>query len=261
MFDESTNESDVDTLSEDPPGSSSNTTEQPNLIKELERKKLIPPGASEILEDGVSKTYELSLEYIQVSSADETKIVSDWSTKGRGSPETTSLVGELSIDEVCSQCEALAEECEELSSLLSCEEEECKRQVHVGLATVVEEPELESAVEEDPAGDQANRMKVLDDCESKLNTLRSSKAEGDDGNDADEEFSEIGVIKKKCLRKTCQASSSNEKQLKRTGKPSAISSKFGKMELDLPAYPVVSVDCSTQVCAEDFSNTLDSKKG
>ena len=135
--DESTNGSDVDTLSEDPSGPTNAAVEQqPSLIEELERKKLIPKETSRLMEDIKD---EPSLEHIQVSSADdEAKIVSDCSTKGRGSPETTSLVGELSIDEVCSQCEALAEECEELSSLLSCEEEECKRQIHQGLGKFLE---------------------------------------------------------------------------------------------------------------------------
>lgn len=127
--DESTNGSDVDTLSEDPSASGVPVSEQPSLIQELERKNLIPSR----LDMFDIHREEPSLDHILISSADEAKIASDCSTKGRGSPETTSLGGELSIDEVCSQCEALAEECEELSSLLSCEEEECKRQIHQGL--------------------------------------------------------------------------------------------------------------------------------
>lgn len=130
--DESTNGSDVDTLSEDPSASGAAMNDQPSLIEELERKHFIPSGF------GLLDNEELSLDHILISSADETKVVSDCSTKGRGSPETTSLGGELSIDEVCSQCEAMAEECEELSSLLSCEEEECKRQIHQGLGEVAQ---------------------------------------------------------------------------------------------------------------------------
>uniref|UniRef100_A0A6A7FY47 Kinesin-like protein CG14535 n=1 Tax=Hirondellea gigas TaxID=1518452 RepID=A0A6A7FY47_9CRUS len=344
--DESTNGSDVDTLSEDPSASGPQATEQPSLIEELERKNLIPSGFDIILEN---QKDELSLEHILISSADETKIASDCSTKGRGSPETTSLGGELSIDEVCSQCEALAEECEELSSLLSCEEDECKRQIHQGLATVLEEPELESAVAAEDAaqlrdGIESNGVENDDDdaATSKMDTLRSSRA-GDDGNEADEESSEFGDSSRKTLedsspitgrfsgaarkpsgnvslsgvnykrrvsnsgeesslfaesrqapekaslsgvnfRRRTGAASTEEslseisygrRCVKRTSTSSSTSDRdfFPRREMssdrfpgqslstrsppemidvDLPAYPVVSVDCSTQVCEDDL---------
>ncbi|KAF2350632.1 Kinesin motor domain [Trinorchestia longiramus] len=338
VCDESTNGSDVDTLSEDPSASGVPALEQPSLIEELERKNLIPSGGLDILEDR-SEELEPSLDHIQLSSADEANkmVVSDCSTKGRASPETTSLGGELSIDDVCSQCEALAEECEELSSLLSCEEEECKRQIHQGLATVLEEPELESAVAAEEAEMRAADVESELDCQSKLDTLRSSRAGGDDGNEADEESSEFGgslrrssdgksksmmpvrsspheirnvthgtkhgsgemrsvsvggrnpsgvsrspndgvrsnassevtkhvVYRKKGVRKTSTSSGTNDREcaLKRddnrwlpaTGRP-----LDEMVVVDLPAYPVVSVDCGTQVCEQDLMLTSISSEG
>ncbi|XP_047741397.1 uncharacterized protein LOC108673440 isoform X2 [Hyalella azteca] len=298
VCDESTNGSDVDTLSEDPSASGVPPLEQPSLIEELVRKNFIPSGCLEIFDDR-SKA-EPSLDHIQISSADETnKIVSDGSTKGRGSPETTSLGGELSIDEVCSQCEALAEECEELSSLLSCEEEECKRQAPQGLATVLEEPELESAVAAEEAEMRAADIAHPDpeselDCLSKMDTLKSSRAGGDDGNEADEESSEFGslrkplsqntkpgelarnvglicrtpaedgakhvVYRKRCIKRTSTSSDTNDHDCVVKcdgGKQFGASSRTPPemLMIDLPAYPVVSVDCGTQVNEKDLMST------
>ena len=131
---ESTLDSDQDTLSEDPPsgpgrpaGSDNNLPPQPNLIEELERKNLIPAESSN--ETGEKPNSPQS----EPEPLPKEPILDEKRTEPHCSPDETSGADEPSIDDICSQCEALAEECEELSSLLSCEEEECKRQAHQGL--------------------------------------------------------------------------------------------------------------------------------
>lgn len=130
---ESTLDSDQDTLSEDPPSGPGRPADcsdalprQPSLIEELERKNLIPAESTEDTEKPSSPVTEP--EVLSKESLPDEK-----SSEPHCSPDEASGVDEPSIDEICSQCEALAEECEELSSLLSCEEEECKRQAHLGL--------------------------------------------------------------------------------------------------------------------------------
>lgn len=132
---ESTLDSDQDTLSEDPPSvpgqpahPDSTLPPQPNLIEELERKNLIPAKSS--TNKTVEKPNSLRSE---PETLPKEPVLDEKSTEPRCSPDETSGADEPSIDDICSQCEALAEECEELSSLLSCEEEECKRQAHQGL--------------------------------------------------------------------------------------------------------------------------------
>ena len=135
------------------------------------------------------------------------------------------------------------------------------------LATVLEEPELESAVAAEEA--QLLAAKLDDDsveCNSKLDTLRSSRAGGDDGNEADEESSEMGsrrrsledpAYRKKCVKRTCTSSNTTDRDMKRDAShyslhSSSVQSPREMIEIDLPAYPVVSIDCSTQVSAAEL---------
>ena len=131
------------------------------------------------------------------------------------------------------------------------------------LATVLEEPELESAVAAEDAQLLAFKLEndSIDD-HSKVDTLRSSRAGGEDGNEADEESSEIGCIRraieeptphrKKCVKRACTSSNTTDFDLKRSLNPNSMISPVSRsppelIEIDLPAYPVVSIDCSTQV--------------
>ncbi|KAB7504088.1 Kinesin-like protein KIF26A [Armadillidium nasatum] len=144
-------ESDVDTLSEDHSSNlPSSESKEPNLIEELERKNLIP-SQTDILQ--CQRSCHLSNSNIEI----KTDIASE-----------DGNVADVEED-VCSQCQALEEESEELNSLLSCEEEECKRQAaqtNTGLATVVEEPELESAFGADDPIDSVSLLNnPQTDCE------------------------------------------------------------------------------------------------
>ena len=89
--------SDVETFNEDSSTNGNLDNGPPNFIKQLEEKNLIS-----------KEQYNPSLDHINVSSADETRNVSDSSTRGRNSP-TTSNGCDPSADEMCSECEALAE--------------------------------------------------------------------------------------------------------------------------------------------------------
>ena len=127
---ESTNDSDADTISEEPSGTAApHGSEHPSLIEELERKNLIPISGET---NETCKTIEEGTPGRPPESSADT----EGETEGQCSPDEASAADEPSIEDICSQCEALAEECEELSSLLSCEEEECKRQVHQGLGKI-----------------------------------------------------------------------------------------------------------------------------
>ena len=117
----------------------------------------------------------------------------------------------------------------------------------------MEEPELESVVADEEAEMRKERAlgDETDECTSKMDTLRSSRAGGDDGNEADEESSEIG-FKRRYVKKACSSSNTNDKELssKRSVskvRTSTVRSPPEMIEVDLPAYPVASVDCSTQV--------------
>ena len=132
-YEESNNDSDVETLSEEPTNDInlidslklSSETSQP---QDTERKSssttpLNAPCEQQVKRDSIMKEGQPG------RPPDEPKVAE---TSRLSSPETLAE-DEPSIDDICSQCEALAEEYEELSSLLSCEEEECKRQAHQGL--------------------------------------------------------------------------------------------------------------------------------
>lgn len=102
-------ESDADTLSEDHSSNlPSSESKEPNLIEELERKNLIP-----------SQTDILQCQRSCHLSNSNTEIKTDITSEDGNIADVE--------EDVCSQCQAL-EESEELNSLLSCEEEECKRQ-------------------------------------------------------------------------------------------------------------------------------------
>ncbi|CAL4124626.1 unnamed protein product [Meganyctiphanes norvegica] len=145
--DESTIESDQETVSEDPPSGTSRSEESknkwekqpPDIIVELERKNLIPSSSQLSSESTSVIQYEVTPNLMCKLDTSGTSTATD----SHCSPDEASCMDEPSIDDICSQCVVLAEECEELSSLLSIEEEDCKAQVQQGLATVLEEPELE----------------------------------------------------------------------------------------------------------------------
>ncbi|KAG7160376.1 Kinesin-like protein KIF26A-like [Homarus americanus] len=217
---ESTLDSDQDTLSEDPPsgpgrppGLDAALPPQPNLIEELERKNLIPTENSEAIPDPTPSETE-------VQSKDLT--LDEKSSEPRCSPDEVSGADEPSIDDICSQCEALAEECEELSSLLSCEEEECKRQAHLGLATVLEEPELEAAI---TAADLHKE---------------EQEQEYETGHEVDEEMST--TPRRGWVRRSLASSGTHH--------------STELIEVQVPDYPVVTVDCCIQVCEEDIVRAL-----
>ncbi|KAK7081054.1 hypothetical protein SK128_026640, partial [Halocaridina rubra] len=218
---ESTLDSDQDTLSEDPPsgGGQANCADvglppEPNLIEELERKNLIPAEDPKLPEDTNASPSDREL-------FSKECLVEDKSTEPQISPDEASVADEPSIDDICSQCEALAEECEELSSLLSCEEEECKRQAHLGLATVLEEPELEAA--------------ITTDVEELCNDDVDEK-----GHEADEE--ESTTPQKGWIRRSLASSGTHH--------------STELIEVQIPDYPVITVDSCIQVCEEDIIRTL-----
>ncbi|XP_068228581.1 uncharacterized protein [Palaemon carinicauda] len=218
---ESTLDSDQDTLSEDPPsgagqanGTSTTMPPQPNLIEELERKNLIPAEDPKPPEEPDPPSNE-------AESLPKECTVDEKSTEPHCSPDEASVADEPSIDDICSQCEALAEECEELSSLLSCEEEECKRQAHQGLATVLEEPELEAAIGTD------------------IEEL--GKDDGDEtGHEADEE--ESTTPQRGWIRRSLASSGTHH--------------STELIEVQIPDYPVITVDTCIQVCEEDIIRAL-----
>ncbi|ROT79338.1 kinesin-like protein [Penaeus vannamei] len=220
---ESTLDSDQDTLSEDPPsgpgrpaGPDAALPPQPNLIEELERKNLIP---SEDPEE--EKSEDLKPTPSESESPVKESLIEEKSSEPQCSPDEESGAEEPSIDDICSQCEALAEECEELSSLLSCEEEECKRQAHLGLATVLEEPELEAAV----AAEEANGLQGEGDEET-----------GQDGDDV--------------------SSTPRRGWVRRSIASSGTHHSTELIEVQVPDYPIITVDCSIQVCEEDIVRAL-----
>ena len=128
-YEESNNDSDVETISEEPisqdpsiTGSSSFSPKR-NPINIFES----PLENRTNIDDKQNGSKENMIKEGQPGRPPD-------ESEGHSSPETLAEEEEEpSIDDICSQCEQLAEEYEELSSLLSCEEEECKRQAHLGL--------------------------------------------------------------------------------------------------------------------------------